>query len=167
MEEKYLETERLKIAALTPRQLKLWTEDLEELERELGCSCRAEPMEGIFKAIVEGQVKRAFADSENYLWHSFWLIIRKSDNVVVGSADFKNPPDEKGEVEIGYGLGKEFEHRGYMTETVAAMCGWALGQKGVKHIIAETLPDNFPSQRILTRCGFKQYESGKTLWWKL
>ena len=54
-----------------------------------------------------------------------------------------------------------------MTETVAAMCGWALGQEGVKHIIAETLPDNFPSQRILTRCGFKQYESGKTLWWKL
>ena len=44
MEEKYLETERLKIVALTPSQLKLWTENVEELERELGCSCRAEPM---------------------------------------------------------------------------------------------------------------------------
>ena len=51
--------------------------------------------------------------------------IRKSDNVVVGSADFKNVPDEKGQVEIGYGLGKAFEHEGYMTEAVRAMCSWA------------------------------------------
>ena len=33
----------------------------------------------------------------------------KTDRIVVGSADFKGLPNAQGEVEIGYGLGKEFE----------------------------------------------------------
>ncbi|MGN0629006.1 MAG: GNAT family N-acetyltransferase [Oscillospiraceae bacterium] len=162
-----LETERLKIAALTPGQLELLSSNIPALEKELGCSYRAEPMEGVLKEIVVGQVRRAQEDSENYFWHSFWLIIRKSDNTAVGSADFKSPPDINGEVEIGYGLGKEFEHQGYMTETVRAMCDWALSQKGVAHVIAETELWNTASQRILQRCGFVEYERKETLWWRL
>ncbi|MEY8298927.1 MAG: GNAT family N-acetyltransferase [Emergencia timonensis] len=49
-------------------------------------------------------------------------MVRKSDRVVIGSADFKDIPNEAQEVEIGYGLGKDFEHNGYMTEAVQAMC---------------------------------------------
>ena len=48
------------------------------------------------------------------MWHSFFFIIRREDRVVVGSADFKDVPNKDGEVEIGYGLGKEYEHNGYM-----------------------------------------------------
>ncbi|WP_154696612.1 GNAT family N-acetyltransferase, partial [Clostridium botulinum] len=99
--------------------------------------------------------------------HSFFFLIRKEDRVVVGSADFKNIPNEKGEVEIGYGLGKEFEHNGYMTEAVKAMCKWALKQKGVRNVIAETDLAGFASQRILECCGFKKYKQEETIWWRL
>ncbi|WP_423231066.1 GNAT family N-acetyltransferase [Clostridium magnum] len=61
-------------------------------------------------------------DPNNYLWHSFFFLIRRDDRIVVGSADSKDIPNGNGEVEIGYGLGKEFEHNGYMTEAVKAMC---------------------------------------------
>ena len=137
------------------------------LEEKLNCSYQAEPLEGIFKEIVSGQLEITRQDSENYLWHSFWLLIRKSDNVVVGSADFKNVPDEKGQVEIGYGLGKAFEHEGYMTEAVRAMCSWAKEQEGVSCIIAETEADGFASQRILKRCGFTEYAGNDTIWWRM
>ncbi len=162
-----IETERLKIVALNPEQLELWTNDILQLEQELKCSYQAEPIEGFFKEIVKKQVEKTYKDRKNYMWHSFWLIIRKSDDIVVGTIDFKNVPNLKGEVEIGYGLGKEFEHYGYMTETVCAMCKWALQQDGVKYIIAETELDGFASQRILLRCGFTQYMRNQTIWWKL
>lgn len=165
--EMQIETERLRITALTPEQLDWWLNDLPWLEEKLNCSYQAEPLEGIFKEIVSGQLEITRQDSDNYLWHSFWLLIRKSDNVVVGSADFKNVPDEKGQVEIGYGLGKAFEHEGYMTEAVRAMCSWAKEQEGVSCIIAETEADGFASQRILKRCGFTEYAGNDTIWWRM
>ncbi|MCD8184011.1 MAG: GNAT family N-acetyltransferase [Bacteroides sp.] len=106
-------------------------------------------------------------DPNNFLWHSFWFLIRKTDRVVVGSADFKGLPNKAKEVEIGYGLGKSFEHNGYMTEAVKAMCRWALQQKEVLHVIAETDIDGFASQRILQKCGFLVNKCEDTIWWKL
>jgi RimJ/RimL family protein N-acetyltransferase len=162
-----IQTERLKLIPLTLDQLKLWIEDIISLEKELDCSYKAESMEGFFLEIVKGQYEITRKDPKNYLWHSFFFLVRKEDRVVVGSADFKDIPNENGEVEIGYGLGKEFEHNGYMTEAVKAMCEWASKQNGVKSVIAETDLDGLTSQRILERCGFKQYKEGETLWWRL
>ena len=123
-----LETKRLTILPLTPAQLALWPDRIPQLEKELDCSYQAEPMEGIFKEIVSSQLLACKKNPAHYMWYTFWFLIRKSDRTVVGSASFKDIPDEKGEVEIGYGLGKAFEHNGYMTEAVKALCRWALGQ---------------------------------------
>lgn len=162
-----IETERLQLVPLTPKNINLWISDIKRLEEELNCKYLAEPMEGFFKEIVKGQAKIANEDPENYLWHSFWFLIRKTDRAVVGSLDFKNIPDSMGEVEIGYGLGKNFEKNGYMTEGVKAICEWALNNDNVKYVIAETENDGNASQNILKRCGFKQYGFGETSWWRL
>ncbi len=162
-----LETKRLELLPLSPRQLKLWVENTVALEQELFSVYMAEPMEGFFLDIVRGQLIITESDPENYLWHSFWLLIRKEDRVIVGSADFKDIPNDNGDVEIGYGLGKLFEHKGYMTEAVKSMCDWALTQTGVTAVIAETDLDGFASQRILERCGFKKYAQEETLWWRM
>lgn len=131
----------------------------ERLERELNCSYQAEPLDDSFLSIIKGQLAKTEKDPEHYLWHSFWLLLRASDRVVVGSADFKDVPNKDGEVKIGYGLGDGFRHHGYMTEAVQAM--------SVRHVIAETETDNLASQRILQRCGFTEQSRGETIWWKL
>ena len=162
-----IETERLELIPLMPHQLEKWVEDISSLEKELNVFYKAEPISGFFLEIVRGQLAITIKNPEDYMWHSFWLLIRKSDRVVVGSADFKNIPNDSKEVEIGYGLGKEFEHKGYMTEAIKTMCDWALKQNGVSNIIAETDLDSFASQKILERCGFEKYQEGATLWWRL
>lgn len=162
-----IKTKRLDLVPLTPRQLSLWTQDLPALERELSCAYRAEPVEGIFLDIVRCKQLVAAADESNYLWHSFWFLIRREDRTAVGSIDFKNVPDPSGGVEIGYGLGKEFEKNGYMTEAVKALCSWALRQPQVKHILAETGLNAAASQHILQRCGFSLEKLKDTAWWKL
>lgn len=126
----------------------------------------AEPMEGFFLDIVREQLKITESDPDHYLWHSFWLLIRKKDRIIVGSADRKTSQTIM-EVEIGYGLGKSFEHKGYMTEAVQSMCDWALSQPGVTTVIAETDIDVSASQRILEHSGFKKYKQEESIWWRL
>lgn len=162
-----IETELLELIPLSPKQLKLWTENIAALEKELAAVYMAEPMKAEFLEIVRGQLRITEKDPDNYLWHSFWLILRENDRVIVGSADFKGIPDERGAVEIGYGLGKAFEHNGYMTEAVKSMCDWALRQSGVVAVIAETDRDGLASQRIPEQCGFDKYDERDTIWWRL
>jgi RimJ/RimL family protein N-acetyltransferase len=161
-----LETERLSIKLLTLSQLKLWINNISILETELDCKCDAEPIEGWFLDILNSQIKIIENDPENYMYHSFWFIIRKSDKKVLGSMDFKNIPNELGEVEIGYGLGTKYEHNGYMTEAIKAFCKMALNIEKIKTVIAETEIENIPSQKVLERCGFKKYKEEKAIWWK-
>lgn len=162
-----IETVRLTLIPLAARQLTLWLDDMTALEEELNCRYRAEPLEGPFLAIVKGQLPIVLRDEGHYLYHTFWLLVRKTDRVVVGSAAFKDVPNADGAVEIGYGLGKAFERRGYMTEAVRAMCRWGLSQPDVKYVIAETERGNLVSQRVLERCSFVLYKEDDTLWWRI
>lgn len=54
-----------------------------------------------------------------------------------------------------------------MTESVAALCEGALAQNGVKHVTAETEPEGFASQRVMLRCGFREYCRNGTIKWRL
>ena len=165
-----LETDRLFLTALSARQLKLWIEDMPTLEAELNCTYRGEPVKGFFVDIVKGQIAKIENDEENQLFHTFWLIIRKADRIVVGSTAFKGAPNEDGEIEIGYGLGEEFWGNGYMTETVQAICNWAKAQKNVSCVIAETESGNPRSENVLRRCGFVVYKQSEVddtnTWWR-
>lgn len=162
-----IQTKRLELLPLNAKQLELLITNLAELEKQLNFSYQAEPLNGFFLTILQKQLEAIKKDPNNYLWLTFWLIVRKSDRTVVGSADYKNLPDSRQEVEIGYGLGNAFEKNGYMTETVEAMCRFAFEQPGVSIVIAETEADNLASQRVLSRCGFERYKKDNGLWWKL
>lgn len=165
-----IETDELTLYPLNAEELSLWVNDLPGLEKKLGWHYCAEPMEGIFKDVVQAQLIQAMADSpDNWLWYTFWFLIRKSDRKIIGSLVFKGSPvNNAGDVEIGYGLGVEFEHKGYMTKAVKLLCDWAKKQSGVKRIIAETDIDGQASQRLLQRCGFSLFKKDSvSMWWEL
>jgi RimJ/RimL family protein N-acetyltransferase len=162
-----LETERLIIKLLTLSQLKLWVNNISTLEVELNCKCDKEPIDGFFLDIVNNQIKIIENDPENYVYHSFWFIIRKEDNRAVGSMDYKNIPNGMNEVEIGYGLEKQFEHNGYMTEAVGEFCKMVFTDEKIETIIAETEVENIASYKVLERCGFEKYKEEETYWWRL
>lgn len=148
--------------------MRLWIDDLPALEKELQCRYLGEPMDGVFRNILEGQYARMREDPQNRQFYTFFFLMRNADRSVVGSADFKRAPDANGEVEIGYGLAPAFTGQGYMTMAVSAMCAWALAQQGVLAVTAETECDNTASQNVLRRCGFTQSpQAGNRLLWRL
>ena len=92
-------------------------------------------------------------------WAAWYWLAKKHKPVVIGLGGFKGPPAE-GFVEIGYSLLPEFQNKGYASEAVAALLGWAFAHGEVERVAAETLPDLAPSIRLLERAGFVQAGAG-------
>ncbi len=86
--------------------------------------------------------------------YGVWVIVETASNVVIGDIGFFGPPNAAGEMEMGYSVVPSRRRRGYATEAVAALVGWALDQPGVATIVAGTDLDNTISQRVLERAGF-------------
>jgi RimJ/RimL family protein N-acetyltransferase len=79
------------------------------------------------------------------------------DGLVVGDCGWFGPPDETGEVEIGYGLAPSARGKGLGAATVSALLVW-VREQGATGVRAEVLPGNEPSLRLLARLGFELVE---------
>ena len=58
-----------------------------------------------------------------------------------------------GVVELGYTIFPIYRHRGFATEAVEALIGWAQGTGEVGAVLATVAADNAPSVRVLERVG--------------
>ena len=99
---------------------------------------------------VWGHLKKLGEDPGILYWGP-WLALLKSDGTIIGDLGFKGKPDDKGSVEIGYGLLEDYWNKGYATEAVGALMEWAWQQDEVRKIKAETLVDNPGSIRVLEK----------------
>jgi RimJ/RimL family protein N-acetyltransferase len=88
---------------------------------------------------------------------------------IIGDCGTHGPPDDAGDVEIGYGLAAPYRGRGYGNELVAAASAWLMSRPGVRRVVArEVLADNMPSRRALERAGFVlEREEGALVWYAL
>ncbi len=80
--------------------------------------------------------------------------------VLVGSGGFMSKPSG-GQVELGYGVLAKFQGRGYAAEAVSAMAHWALSQPRVTVVVADALPENMASVRVLQKAGFAEAGPGE------
>ncbi|MCA1984342.1 GNAT family N-acetyltransferase [Nocardioides nematodiphilus] len=72
---------------------------------------------------------------------------------VLGSIGFFGPPDEAGELEVGYGLVRDAWGWGFATESLRAMLD-AIGPEVT--VRASIEPENKASLRVAAKCGFTQ-----------
>jgi [ribosomal protein S5]-alanine N-acetyltransferase len=95
-----------------------------------------------------------------------WIIKDKKTNEVIGSLGFLGNPDEKGNVEIGFGIIPSKRNKGYCIETVKELIIWVKKQKGVQCIKAQCERTNEGSKKILYKLGFgeKQEQNGLMNW---
>lgn len=161
-----LNTDRPGQVLPTPGQPAMLAGDVGALERALNCRRQREPAEGGFRAILQKQACRSAACPGQLLWHSFRLLRRRSDRVVVGTADFRAPPAKAGCVETGCGLGSAHWGRGCTTEAVAALRALAKAQPEVRRVFAGAEAYNAASRRVPARCGFVQAVPGPTDRWE-
>lgn len=161
-------TESLKIIPLNLNQFSLLLKGMDKMEKELELTASNENLDEDTQTAMERLYEEALKHPNNYLWYTNWQIILSSENKAIGSACFMKEPDENGIVEVGYGINSKYRNNGYATEAIRAMCNWVLSQPQVKTIIAETEKENYPSHKVLHKCGMIQYnETDNSIFGKL
>jgi len=91
----------------------------------------------------------------------FWLF-SDADGNLVGHAGLFPSPQTAGATELGYILKPAFWKRGYATEIARALVDLAFGDLGLDELVANTMPENAASRRVLERVGFSF--AGETLY---
>lgn len=163
-----LQTNRLNIIPLSISEMELFIQGTDKLEKSLKLSPSYSSLNSITQYALTFNYNLAINDPNNSIWYAFWAIVETESNQMVANACFKNKPDDKGRIEIGYGINENFRNKGFMTEAVDAITRWALTQKEVNEVIAETDKDNYASQKVVQKCHFVQYAETETgyLWTK-
>ncbi len=165
-----LETERLRLIALTLQQLNLYLTAPQKLEHELGFPVsRAILTQTVRRAIQIKMSKMAPVEETVHPWYTYWLIVIPDAPYGAGLAGFKGYPNRLGEAEIGYGIDPDFRCQGYTTETVRALIAWAFEEPNCRSVIAPgTLKSNIASNRVLAKVGMYVYEeTDDTLSWRV
>jgi len=85
-----------------------------------------------------------------------WGVERKDDAQVLGTCTLfhLDPPNRK--AELGYGMASTHWGKGYMTEALTALIGYAFGALDLRRLEADVDPRNVNSVRLLVKLGFQR-----------
>jgi RimJ/RimL family protein N-acetyltransferase len=144
-------TERLRFVTLEERHRRALAAGKPELARMLGV------------AVPDGwpEFPEAFAPAPEGVaanptqWNGY-LFVDWAVGTLVGNGGFHGPPNDLGEVEIGYEIASEFRNRGYATEAVRGFVKFAFSDTVVQSVVAHTLAEKNASNSVLARLGFRR-----------
>ena len=145
--------ERLKLSIKTKR-LKLYPLSDAEIQNFIDNSADAALAEA-YAQMLDGCKN----NPEQRQWYAPWTMEAKDGNRI-GELGFKGPSSGNN-VEIGYGIIKEYEGQGYTTEAAKALIEWAFNNEEVLFVEAEADEYNAASVRVLEKLGFVQYGQGE------
>ncbi|CAL9618507.1 GNAT family N-acetyltransferase [Streptomyces sp. NPDC003090] len=83
-----------------------------------------------------------------------YAIVRASDGRAVGGIGFHAAPGADGEAEVGYDIVTAERGKGYATEALRALAGWAFTRPELTALRATVEQDNAPSHAVVERAGF-------------
>jgi [ribosomal protein S5]-alanine N-acetyltransferase len=144
-------TERLVLREITrddiDRVFKIYSD--QEVVKYLG--------KDVYKSIDEAEYyvtreRKAFEEKKGIRW----AISLKNDNSLIGCIGYWRILKEHFRAEVGYHLSPEFWRKGIMTEAFSTLIKFAFHEMNLHSIEANIDPDNYPSERLLKKLGFKQ-----------
>ena len=87
-------------------------------------------------------------------WSTTFLIVRESDDRIIGGCGFKTAPNN-GRVEVGYGVAPQARGQGAATAALQLILREAFAA-GATEVLAEVAPQNHPSTRVVQKAGFRE-----------
>jgi ribosomal-protein-alanine N-acetyltransferase len=162
-----IQTARLDLFPCPPQVARTTYGGKRQMETLLGAQIAADWLDNEARGLMNYYAQWLEHDPAMLGW-GLWLLKLRAERVIFGSAGFKGKPDPSGQVEIGYGIGASYRRQGYTYEAAQALVNWAFQQPAVVRVIAECLPDNAGSIRILEKLGMLRMGiEGMYIKWKL
>ena len=88
-----------------------------------------------------------------------FAVTLSANNEIIGMVGVGNKEEVDNEIEIAYFISERFASTGYITEAVKTVSQWALEYLKLDYLIAIVELDNYPSQKVVERCGFERLET--------
>jgi RimJ/RimL family protein N-acetyltransferase len=154
-----IETPRLELIAADLALVRADLHHREDLARRLDARLEDWPPPLYEVSSMQWTINRLTEDPARVGWMGWYWVRRAPHRVAIGMGGFKGRP-EAGAVEIGYSVVPKFQCHGLATEAVTALVEWAFEHVNVVRVVAETLPELIPSQRVLTKSGFTYVGEG-------
>ena len=118
----------------------------------------ADTLGGLALEVTQAVASHETDDTGDTANHTGWFVVLRSSGAVIGDCGWLGGPNADGTAEIGYGLAAPYRGRGYGTEAVGALVSWCRRQPGVRRLVADVLPANAASRRLLASLSFQQAE---------
>lgn len=151
-----IETKRLLIKSLTAEELKKHVNSPHIFAQELGLTPSHALIDNETRDAILNDLLPYITDTAKDVdFYTMWILIEKDKKAIIGGICFHGEPNEKNEIEIGYGIDSEFRNKGYMTESISGLIHWIRENKDVRSIIAETATTNISSIKVLEKNDFK------------
>jgi RimJ/RimL family protein N-acetyltransferase len=140
-----------------------------ETERLVLCQFRLEDLDALVQLRADPEVMRYIGDQSrekveqrlryyisHYESHGFgmWAVIDKSTGAMAGWCGLVFL-DETPEVEVGYGVARDYWGRGLMTEAARASLRYGFERAGLPRIVAVAMPEHTASRRIMEKLGMR------------
>lgn len=88
-----------------------------------------------------------------------WILVLKETGEKIGTCGFHCWNRETGEAEVGYDLQPRYWRKGYMTEALREIVGFAAEEMGIESLYAHISIDNTASRKTAEKLGF--FRTGK------
>jgi ribosomal-protein-alanine N-acetyltransferase len=150
-------TQRLELIPATPASTQAALDGPVALGTALRAAVPASwPPEFLDTAALEFTLEWLRTQPEQAGWWMYFVVLGGGEpgRVLIGSAGFKGPAAD-GTVEIGYGVVRDHQRRGYASEAVRGLVKHAFATPEVERVIAETLPELTASIGVLAKCAFR------------
>ena len=148
-----LESKRIKLIACDEPLIRTILEGDEQLSRTLHVAVPEQWTE-FGTEMFSYTLNMIGTNPANTTW-SAYLPVEKHLNVLLGTCGYKGAPDDRGAVEIGYEIARDYRNRGYATEVTQLLVDNAFSSADVNQVVAHTLPEENASVAVLRKCGFQ------------
>ncbi len=158
-----VQTPRLRLVAIDAELARLQVEDRPAFFAAVGAEIEAAwpPVQDDEPKLTE-KLKLLEANPEEAGWRGWVFLMGWTPGGLdraVGTGGFFGPPDDTGEIEIGYAMCASFREQGLATEAVGGMLDWAFRDDRVKSVRALTEAHLYASRRVLEKSGFTETET--------
>jgi RimJ/RimL family protein N-acetyltransferase len=143
-------TQRLRLRPLAPAEMQNLLEG-QAVEGQRWAE--GYPLDGTLVAVaMQADLVKHAVDRGGFCHYQ---VLLREEDVVIGDIGFHAPPDDLGEVSIGFGIVPAARRRGYAVEALRGLLHWALAQPEVRTVQADTDLVNLASQRVLLSAGMR------------
>ncbi len=106
--------------------------------------------------VAAGYVVTAAAQGYDLGPWTVYQLVRKQDGRVVGGLGFFGPPDDAGDVDVGFSEPPELRAEGYAAEGLRALIAYAKAQPEVRRVLADTAVTNRRVNTVLAAAGMRR-----------